>query len=201
MHSLRIPIRRKLLIWISTGLLTLAFGVAGCGSDEGDEAPLTPPAEGTLAPPVEGTSAEESLPMEPAASAAAEPAARDDDEDLAAALEALKSPDPEERSDAVLDIEPEGRGLPYLLEVLSDDPDPEVRVSAAEQLAYGESPEATAGLVSALDDPDPEVVVEVIDALELIDDGTVIGSLEKLLQHPDPQVREAAEDAIEYIGD
>ena len=76
-----------------------------------------------------------------------------------------------------------------------------MRGLAARQLGYAKSPEATAGLVSALDDPDPEVVIEAIDALELIDDSTVIGSLEKLLQHPDAQVQEAAKDAIEFLKD
>jgi HEAT repeat protein len=134
--------------------------------------------------------------------ASAEPADSEyyqDDEELDEAVRALRSSDPEERSDAVLDIEPEGPGLPYLLEVLSDDPDPEVRLTAVGQLGDSESPEAVAGLVSALHDSDPEVVLEAIDALEYIDDPSVIGSLEKLLQHPDEDVREAAEDAIDYL--
>ena len=185
MHSLRIPIRPELLIWIAAGLLALTFGVAGCGSDEGGEAP----------------SAEEATSMEPPAAAAAERADLDEDEELAAALQALESSDPEERSDALFDIEPEGPGLQVLLEALSDDPDPEVRGVAARQLGYAESPEATAGLVSALDDPAPEVVIEAIDGLEMIDDSTVIGSLEKLAQHPDAEVREAAEDGIDYLSD
>jgi HEAT repeat protein len=122
-----------------------------------------------------------------------------DQEDLALALEGLRNPDPEERSDAVLDIEPEGPGLQYLLEVVTDDPDPEVRLAAVGQLEDSESPEAIQGLVTALDDPDSEVVLEAIDSLEYSADHTVIGNLEKLLQHPDPEVREAAEDAIDYL--
>ena len=116
-------------------------------------------------------------------------------------MQELESSDPEERSDALFDIEPEGPGLQALLEVLSDDPEPEVRGLAARQLGYAESPEATAGLVSALDDPAPAVVIEVVVALQMIDDSTVIESLEKLLQHPDAEVREAAEDAIDYLSD
>jgi HEAT repeat protein len=122
-----------------------------------------------------------------------------DEEDLALALEGLKNPDPEERSDAVLDIDPEGPGLQYLLEVATDDPDPEVRMAAVSQLGDTESPEAIAGLVTALGDPDSEVVLEAIDGLEYSADHNVIGNLEKLLQHPDPEVREAAEDAIDYL--
>jgi HEAT repeat protein len=188
MHSSQITIRLELLIWITAGLLALAFGVAGCGSDEAGEAP-TPP------------SAEEPIPMEPPASAAADRDRAEEETELAAAAQALKSSDPEERSGALFDIEPEGRGLQLLLGVLSDDPDPEVRGLAARQVGYAKSPEATAGLVSALDDPDPGVLIEAIDALELSGDSAVIGSLEKLLQHPDAQVREAAEDAIEFLKD
>ena len=185
MHSSRIPIRPELLIWISAGLLALTFGVAGCGSDEGGEAP----------------SAEEAIPMEPPAAAVPKRANLDEAEQLAAALQELESSDPEVRSDALFDIEPEGPGLQALLEVLSDDPDPEVRGLAARQLGYAGSPEATAGLVSALDDPAPEVVIEAVDALQMIDDSTVIGSLEKLLQHPDAEVRAAAEDGIDFLSD
>jgi HEAT repeat protein len=188
MHSSQITIRLELLIWIAAGLLALAFGVAGCGSDEAGE-PSPPP------------SAAEPIPMEPPASAAVEPDEAAEDADLAAVAEALKSSDPEERSAALFDLEPEGRGLQVLLEVLSDDPDPAVRGLAARQLGYAKSPEATAGLVSALDDPDPGVLIEAIDALELTGDSAVTGSLEKLLQHPDAQVREAAKDAIEFLKD
>ena len=180
MHSSQDTIRLALLIWIAAGLLALAFGVAGCGSDEGSEAP--PPAE------------------QPASAAAGGDEAGEDAE-LAAVAEALKNSDPDERSAALFDVEPEGRGIEVLLGVLNDDPDPAVRGLAARQLGYAKSPEATAGLVSALDDPDPGVLIEVIDALELIDDSTVIGSLEKLLQHPDAQVQEAAKDAIEFLKD
>jgi HEAT repeat protein len=174
MHSSQDTIRLALLIWIAAGLLALAFGVAGCGSDEGSEAP-PPPSAGS--------------------------GEAEEDAELAAVADALKSSDPEERSAALFDVEPEGRGVQVLLGVLNDDPDPEVRGLAARQLGHASSPEATAGLVSALDDPDPGVLIEAINALELIDDSTVIGSLEKLLQHPDAQVREAAKDAIEFLKD
>ena len=180
MRSSRISIRFELFIWISAGLLAVVFGVAACGSDEGDETPV------------------------PTVAAAPEPADLDEAEanqELAAALQELESPDPDERALALFDIEPEGPGLEALIEVLSEDPDPEVRGLAARQLGSAESPEATAALVSALDDPAPEVVIEAIDALSMIDDSSVIGSLEKLRQHPDAEVREAAGDCIEFLRD
>jgi len=187
MHSPRTRMRLEPLIWIAAGLLLLAL--AACGSDEAREASSSP---------AEIPRAKQPTAVEPPASAPGERAEEEDDE-LAAAVRALESADPEERSDALFDIEPEGQGLRSLLQVLRDDPDPEVRGLAARQLGYAESPEATAGLVSALGDPAPGVVIEVIGALELIDDSSVIGSLEKLAQHRDPGVREAAAEAIDYL--
>ena len=187
MHSPRTRMRLEPLIWIAAGLLLLAL--AACGSDEAREASSSP---------AEIPRAKQPTAVEPPASAPGERAEEEDDE-LAAAVRALESADPEERSDALLDIEPEGQGLRSLLQVLRDDPDPEVRGLAARQLGYAELPEATAGLVSALEDPAPEVVIEAIGALELIDDSSVIGSLEKLAQHRDPGVREAAAEAIDYL--
>ena len=218
MHSQKFQIRLQPCLWISVGLLALAIGAAGCNSDEGDvttqPAPATahqaiespaPPAAERPSPPGDRESAEESTPRKARPPADVERRSGDDDydyqdeEDLALALEGLKNPDPEERSDAVLDIEPEGPGLQYLLEVVTDDPEPEVRMAAVSQLGDSESPEAINGLVTALNDPNSEVVLEAIDSLEYSADHNVIGNLEKLLQHPDPEVREAAEDAIDYL--
>jgi HEAT repeat protein len=167
-----------------------------------------PPAAERSAPPVERAerrSARESTPRRAPPPADLERRSPDDDydyqdpEDLALALEGLKNPDPEERSDAVLDIEPEGPGLQYLLEVVTDDPDPEVRIAAVSQLGDSESPEAITGMLTALNDANSEVILEAIDGLEYSADQNAIGNLEKLLQHPDPEVREAAEDAIDYL--
>ena len=221
MHSQRFQIRLQPHLWIAVGLLALAIGAAGCSSCERDEAappapetapPATelsaPPAAERPAPPVERAerrSARESTPRRAPPPADLERQSPDDDydyqdpEDLALALEGLKNPDPEERSDAVLDIEPEGPGLQYLLEVVTDDPDPEVRIAAVSQLGDSESPEAITGMLTALNDANSEVILEAIDGLEYSADQNVIGNLEKLLQHPDPEVREAAEDAIDYL--
>ena len=221
MNSKGFEIRPQPRLWIAVALLALAIGAAGCGSCERAEtttpAPEAAPPESAIpappaaelpvppAEPIERQSAREPAPRRAPPPADVEQRYRDDDydyqdeEDLALALEGLKNPDPEERSDAVLDIEPEGPGLQYLLEVVTDDPDPEVRITAVSQLGDSESPEAIQGMITALDDPDSEVVLEAIDGLEYSADHNVIGNLEKLLQHPDPEVREAAEDAIDYL--
>lgn len=190
--------------------LALACGVAwmvACGSGEEAPAPAPAPApsavEREVIPPAPAPGGADAAPQ-----AARQPAMSEeedvyyddyDDEEFAEIMVGLRSDDPDDRADAVLDLEPEGRSLPYLLEIVSDDPDPEVRITAVGQLEDGESPEAIAGLVAALNDPDSEVVLEAIDALEFAADYQVIGSLQQLNQHPDPEVREAASDAIEYL--
>jgi HEAT repeat protein len=121
-----------------------------------------------------------------------------DPEELAEALNALRSSDAEERADAVLDIEPEGVGLRTLVDTLRD-PDPEVRMAVISQLEDSDSPEAVAGLVSALQDSDPEVVLEAIDALEFVGDENVAADLRRLESHPNQEVREAAVEAREYL--
>jgi hypothetical protein len=120
-------------------------------------------------------------------------------------LDQLGDGDPEVRVDAVSELPLEGEGeqgeerLERVAQVLTDDPDPRVRMAAAQRLGETDSRNAVAPLVGALSDPEREVVLEAIDALEDIDDPSVIPDLEALLQDPDPRIREAAEFAIEYL--
>ena len=111
----------------------------------------------------------------------------------------LDDADHEERIDALREIDPNGEGLPLITDRLARDPNPEVRIAAAEVLEEGETLSAVDALVFALDDPDPEVVLAAIAALELTDDVTVVNDLALLLDHPNGAIREAAFDAIEYI--
>ena len=113
----------------------------------------------------------------------------------------LESPDPELRAQAAWDLDPEGKGLTQLIEVLASDPDPRVRIAATGSLENAETFAAVRALVDALDDPDPEVVLEVIDSLEFAGDESNVDDLAPLLLHPDPRVREAAAEAIEFLGD
>lgn len=120
-------------------------------------------------------------------------------------LEQLRDGDPEMRADAVSELPLEGEGargeerLERVAKVLTGDPDPRVRMAAAQRLGESDAQGAVAALVGALADPEREVVLEAIDALEDIDDPSAIPDLEALLQDPDPGIREAAEFAIEYL--
>lgn len=120
---------------------------------------------------------------------------------LAEVFEKLESPDPDARADAVAELEPSEEELELLLVLLEDDPDPAVRIAAAEQLAGAESYGATQALLGALADRDPEVVVAAVEALASSDDASTIPQLAPLLEHRESAVRAAAALAIESLSD
>jgi hypothetical protein len=113
--------------------------------------------------------------------------------------ERLDTPDAGIRARVVAEIDPDGPGIATLVEVLSDDPDPLVRVAAAEQLGDTDTFLAIRALLDALADPDPQVVVSALDALEFAGDETVIPLLQPLLEHRDAAVRTATAEAIEFL--
>jgi HEAT repeat protein len=96
------------------------------------------------------------MPIEPPAPSVAERSDRDDEDDegLAVAVWALGSTDPEERSVAILELEPDGPGLRYLLEVLTDDPDQTV-IGSLEKL---------------LQHPDADVREAAADAIDFLEE-------------------------------
>ena len=114
-------------------------------------------------------------------------------------IDRLSSRDPKLREEAAYEIEPEGRGLDALLDLVYNDPDPDVRVAAVSQLEDSDAHASVEGLIDALGDRDRRVVLEAIDALEFAGDESVIPSLEPLLDSSDPEIREAAEEAIEFL--
>ncbi len=119
-----------------------------------------------------------------------------------AELEALlASADPDQREDAVYDLEPTGRGLQELAAIAREDPSPHVRRAAVAQAATGEGPRVSAVLIAALDDPDSDVIEEAINGLEMADAGGAIPHLRPLLDHADPGIRLHAEDAIAYLSE
>ncbi|MEE2673717.1 MAG: HEAT repeat domain-containing protein [Myxococcota bacterium] len=121
--------------------------------------------------------------------------------DWEALLLRLDDADVDERIEALELIDPEGNGLPLIIDRLARDPDPRVRAAAAEKLDFSDTLVSVDALVSALNDPDKQVVLAAIDALELTDDITVTEDLALLLQHADEEIREAADEAIDFISD
>jgi HEAT repeat protein len=113
----------------------------------------------------------------------------------------LASADPDQREDAVYDLEPEGRGLEELAAIVREDPSPNVRRAAVAQAATGEGPRVSAVLIAALDDPDSDVIEEAINGLEMTDAGGAVPHLRPLLQHEDPGIRMHAEDAIAHLSE
>ncbi|MCZ6463623.1 MAG: HEAT repeat domain-containing protein [Proteobacteria bacterium] len=111
----------------------------------------------------------------------------------------LQSSDPAVRSDAAEELDPRGPGLEKLVELVRDDPDPEVRAVAVSRLEDADAHTAVAALVAALDDSDAQVVLAAIDALEFSGDETILPWLEALADHPDGAVQEAAADAIDFL--
>ena len=111
----------------------------------------------------------------------------------------LRSSNPALRTEAAEELLPRGPGLEKLVELVHDDPDPEVRAVAVSRLEDADAHAAVAALVAALDDPDAQVVLAAIDALEFAGDETILPWLETLGDHPDGAVREAAADAIDFL--
>ena len=115
----------------------------------------------------------------------------------------LLSGDEEIRVSAVDRMKPEGDELQKLKELLSGDPSPSVRASAAERLEGGYGGTAVDALISALNDPSPMVVSTAIEALEFAAEPDHIPAILQtgVTHHPDPEVRAAALEALEFIED
>ena len=117
-------------------------------------------------------------------------------------LRQLEDRSTEVRVEAAEVVYPDAHGIEALAARLTDDPEPRVRVAAAESLGYSvEDPEALGALLRALHDPEPEVVITALDAIEFVGDHTVILELGFLLGHPDAEVREATAEAIWWLED
>lgn len=132
----------------------------------------------------------------PAAEQAQEPSAPIDARE---ALAKLASRDPAERLEAVefTDIS-SSAGFEAVVERLANDPDPAVRVAAAESLSDGDVG-AVRPLLDALGDGDPRVVTAALESLELVGDESVVPELGAALQHPDASVRERAAEVAEFL--
>jgi len=112
--------------------------------------------------------------------------------------------DPEASAERVYQIESldaEGDDLGTLLTTLASDPDPAVRVAAADLLAESERGEAIDGLLLALGDPSREVVLQALETLALVGEREVVPAIEPLLDHADAEIREAAEETLYFVDD
>jgi predicted component of type VI protein secretion system len=111
---------------IACALLAASLAATACSREEKPSAPAAQPPAAAPAPqpapaPAPSPTATPEASPPPAAQSMAPPAAKPQDAAvLAEALNNLRSPDPEVRADAVLDIEPEGVGLRTLVDTLGD---------------------------------------------------------------------------------
>jgi hypothetical protein len=114
---------------------------------------------------------------------------------------AIDDPDPALRADAVREIDTEQRDNRARVSALGkSDPDPTVRVAAAERLAGDGTFASVSGLLGMLEDSNPAVLVATIEALDFAGDESLSPHLEPLSRHPDPAVREAANELLEQWG-
>ena len=91
-------------------------------------------------------------------------------------------------------------GIPLLLNVLSDDPEPQNRCGAAWALGVIDDCAALPALVHALADPDLAVRLQAIAAIGRLRDTAAIPFLTTLLKDEQWDLREAAADALDKIG-
>jgi hypothetical protein len=88
-----------------------------------------------------------------------------------------------------------------VLDALESDPDPAVRVAAADLLAESQRREAIDGLLRALEDPSTEVVVQALETLSLVGEADIIPWIEPLLDNPDPAISGPAEETKYFVSE
>ncbi len=125
--------------------------------------------------------------------------AHDEEHDWKELLRRLDDSDPDERIEALAEIDPDGEGLPLITDRLARDPDPRVRVAAAEQLDLADSLQEVDALLEALKDPHRDVVLAAIESLAMTDDPTVVPELQALLVHDDREIRLNATEVIQFL--
>jgi hypothetical protein len=94
-----------------------------------------------------------------------------------------------------------GDDLESVLDALENDPDPAVRVAAADLLAESERREAVDGLLRALEDPSKAVVVQALQTLSLVGEADIIPRIEPLLDSPDPEISGVAKETKYFVSE
>jgi hypothetical protein len=115
------------------------------------------------------------------------------------ALAQLESDDPEQRAEGVewMDVA-SAAGFAAVVERLANDPDPSVRISAAESLADADVG-AVPPLIDALGDADSRVVLAALESLEMLGDASTVAQLAPALEHSDAAVRQRAAEVAEFL--
>jgi hypothetical protein len=200
--GIKIIMRRFVVLWV-VGLMP----IVGCGS--GVESDGDGPAHPAL---VLEEGAARAVPRHSRSTKAMPSEEDDSSEDSGASLDDRRrdESDPRlrryedpsasaERVNQVAKLDASGDDLAALLDALATDPDPAVRVAAADLLAESERSEAIDGLLGALTDPSPEVVIQALQTLAVVGDADIIPWIEPLLENPNPDIRGPAEETIYFV--
>lgn len=134
------------------------------------------------------------LPAEPPAVAPKEPGPAFSEVEVAKIRQSLTDPDPSVRWAAVqllYNVRDPKLG-PLLEKMISDDPDPEVRIKIVGMMKGREELVRLGGLVKGLQDFDKSVRIASLSALGDIGDPSVVTWVTALLKDPEPEVRIAA---------
>jgi hypothetical protein len=106
-----------------------------------------------------------------------------------------------DRAEAIPKLSTSGEGLDIIIGALAFDPDPEIRMAAAQRLSEAKGFATINGLINAIDDPEPEVSLQAIISLVNIGDRSVIQTMQQVREHhSDPAIQEALEEGIRAIA-
>lgn len=111
----------------------------------------------------------------------------------------LSDPDPIVREEMLEEVEIDsGDARDRIGDLAQGDPNPRVRVAAAETLGEDGTFQSVAELIGMLDDREPAVLVATLDALDRSGDESIEPYIKPLSNHPNAQVREMANDMLEF---
>lgn len=115
----------------------------------------------------------------------------------------LESDDPAARQPTPETLGPQERApaVSALFQVMTSDPDPDVRITAASMLAKIGTPEAFAALRGVLADPEVHVRLQAVDTLLGVRGRPAAVILREALNDPDERVRAAAAAALDGLDD
>ncbi len=113
----------------------------------------------------------------------------------------LADGDPKARAKALETLDPESNDISVLGEIVTSDPDAQVRAVAIDQLYFVQSYAAIQIAVRALQDPDLRVVIASLNLIESWHDQSLVPKIDILRQHSDAQVRVRATEVVALLED